>query len=42
MARRSREECYYEVLGVQRNASEIEIRKAYKKLSLRWHPVCDL
>jgi curved DNA-binding protein CbpA len=41
MARRSREKCYYEVLGVQRDATDVEIRKAYKKLSLRWHPVRD-
>jgi DnaJ homolog subfamily A member 2 len=29
----------YEVLGVSRNSSEQEIRKAYKTLALKYHPV---
>lgn len=29
---------YYEVLGVAKDATEEQIRKAYKKLALRWHP----
>lgn len=29
---------YYKVLEIQRNASENEIKKAYRKLALRWHP----
>ena len=29
---------YYEVLGVPKDATEEQIRKAYKKLALRWHP----
>jgi curved DNA-binding protein CbpA len=29
---------YYEILGVHPSADLLEIRKAYKKLALRWHP----
>jgi len=31
-------ECYYEALGVERSATEEEVKKAFKKASLRWHP----
>jgi curved DNA-binding protein CbpA len=30
---------FYEILGLKENASYDDIRKAYKKLALKWHPV---
>lgn len=30
--------CYYEVLGLQRNASEGEIKKSYRRLAMKFHP----
>ena len=29
---------YYKLLGVQKNASEQDINKAYKKLAVKYHP----
>ncbi|XP_042497568.1 chaperone protein DnaJ [Macadamia integrifolia] len=34
----SGEFCYYSVLGIRRDASFSEIRGAYRKLALKWHP----
>jgi DnaJ-class molecular chaperone len=29
---------YYKVLGVAKTATEAELKKAYRKMALKWHP----
>lgn len=36
--RKSADVCYYEVLGIEKIANEQEIKKAYRRLALKWHP----
>ncbi|KAI8983774.1 hypothetical protein BDB01DRAFT_114664 [Pilobolus umbonatus] len=30
--------CYYELLGVEKKATELDLKKAYRKQALLWHP----
>ncbi|XP_076139877.1 dnaJ homolog subfamily C member 21 [Alosa pseudoharengus] len=30
--------CHYEVLGVKRDATDDDLKRAYRKLALKWHP----
>jgi DnaJ-class molecular chaperone len=30
---------YYEVLGIERSSNEDGVKKAYRKLAIKWHPV---
>ena len=32
------EENYYDILGVEKNANSNDIKKAYRSLSLKYHP----
>ena len=29
---------YYEILGIEKGATQEEVKKAYRKLSMKWHP----
>ena len=32
------EQDLYQTLGIEKNSSDADIKKAYRKLSLKWHP----
>jgi DnaJ-class molecular chaperone len=36
--KQSKEKNYYKILGIPRTAGKKEIKSAYRKLALEWHP----
>ena len=34
----STKRCYYETLEVERTADEAELKAAFRKLAMKWHP----
>eukprot|EP00227_Mantoniella_beaufortii_P009852 CAMPEP_0197577968 /NCGR_PEP_ID=MMETSP1326-20131121/2390_1 /TAXON_ID=1155430 /ORGANISM="Genus nov. species nov., Strain RCC2288" /LENGTH=86 /DNA_ID=CAMNT_0043141105 /DNA_START=213 /DNA_END=469 /DNA_ORIENTATION=+ len=38
MSRGQEKKDYYGTLGIQKGCSEDEIKKAYRKLAMKWHP----
>jgi curved DNA-binding protein CbpA len=38
LLKRIKENKYYEVLGLEKTATDLEIKKAYRRLALYWHP----
>jgi hypothetical protein len=36
--KKSRRKDYYKILGVAKNADESDVKSAYRKLALKWHP----
>ena len=34
----TKKKCYYEVLNIAKTASLEDIKKAYRKLAVKWHP----
>merc|ERR1739847_146613 len=34
----TQETSYYEILGVALNATDAEVKRAYRQLALKWHP----
>jgi DnaJ family protein C protein 7 len=37
-AREAGRKDYYKILGLEKNATDADIKKAYRKLALKWHP----
>lgn len=35
---KEKEEDYYKILGVKKNSSDKQIKKAFKKLAIKFHP----
>lgn len=38
LAKKAKNKDYYKVLGIERTATDKDIKNAYRKLALKWHP----
>lgn len=36
--KKSKRKNYYKILGIEKGADEAEIKKAYKRKAIEWHP----
>jgi DnaJ family protein C protein 7 len=36
--RKSKRKDYYKILGIEQDATEVQIKKAYRQMAIKWHP----
>ena len=38
LEKKAKKKDFYKILGVEKNATDADIKKAYRKLAIKWHP----